>query len=163
VQATREIVEDLGTRQSPAETTAAEAAAALVNGRGAISPPTIRMVACPARDEADEVALLMVWQLLDPMRYELEVVSAAMPTAEVVSLVEQQCLSRICIAALPPGASAPTRYLCRRLRTWSPECNIVVGRWEFTGNIEENRAFLLVAGADEVGTTLRETQTQVMP
>jgi hypothetical protein len=60
VQATREIVEDLGTRQSLAETTAAEAAAALVDGRGAISPPTVRMVACPARDEADEVALLMV-------------------------------------------------------------------------------------------------------
>jgi len=60
VQATREIVEDLGTRQSPAETTAAEAAAALVDGRGGISPPTVRMVACPARDEADEVALLMV-------------------------------------------------------------------------------------------------------
>jgi hypothetical protein len=66
------------------------------------------------------------------------------------------------LAALPPRASAPTRYLCKRLRTWSPECKIVVGRWEFTGNIEENRAFLLVAGADEVGTTLRETQTQVM-
>jgi hypothetical protein len=58
VQATREIVEDLGTRQSPAETPAAVAAAAVVDGQGPISPPTIRMVACPARDEADEVALL---------------------------------------------------------------------------------------------------------
>jgi hypothetical protein len=66
------------------------------------------------------------------------------------------------LAALPPGASAPTRYLCERLRTRSSECKIVVGRWEFTGNIEENRALLLVAGADEVGTTLHETQTQVM-
>jgi hypothetical protein len=103
VQATREIVEDLGTRQSPAETTAAEAAAAVVDGRGAISPPTIRMVACPARDEADEVALLMVWQLLDPMRYELEVVSAAMPTAEVVSVVEQQGVSLIALRRFHPG------------------------------------------------------------
>jgi hypothetical protein len=162
VQATREIVEDLGTRQSPAETPAAEAAAAVVDGQGPISPPTIRMVACPARDEADEVALLMMQQLLDPRRYELEVVSAAMLTAEVVSLVEQQRASLICIAALPPGASAPTRYLCKRLRTRSPECKIVVGRWGFIGNIEENRALLLAAGADEVGTTLLETRNQVM-
>ena len=66
------------------------------------------------------------------------------------------------LAALPRGPSAPTRYLCKRLRTRSPECKIVVGRWEFTGNIEENRAFLLVAGADEVGTTLRETRNQGM-
>lgn len=66
------------------------------------------------------------------------------------------------LAALPRGPSAPTRYLCKRLRTRSPECKIVVGRWEFTGNIEENRAFLLVAGADEVGTTLRKTWNQVM-
>ena len=51
-----------------------------------------------------------------------------MLTAEVVSLVEQQGVSLICIAALPPGASAPTRYLCKRLRTRAPECKIVVGR-----------------------------------
>jgi hypothetical protein len=120
------------------------------------------MVACPARDEADEVALLMVRQVLDPTRYELQVVSAAMLTAEVISLVEQQRVSLVCIVALPPGASAPTRYLCKRLRTQSPECKIVVGRWGFTGSIEENRAFLLAAGADEVGTTLRETRNQVM-
>jgi hypothetical protein len=67
--------------------------------------------------------------------------------------VEQQGASLICIAALPPGASAPTRYLCKRLRTRSPECKIVVGRWGFIGNIEENRALLLAAGADEVGKT----------
>jgi len=85
-----------------------------------------------------------------------------MPTAEVVSLVGQQGASLICIAALPPGASAPTRYLCKRLRTRSRECKIVVGRWGFTGNIEENRAFLLAAGANEVGTTLREPRNQVM-
>lgn len=162
VQATREIVEDLGTRQSPAETPAAVAAAVVVDGHGPISPPTIRIVACPARDEADEVALLMMQQLLDPRRYELEVVSAAMLTAEVLSLMEQQRASLICIAALPPGASAPTRYLCKRLRTRSPECKIVVGRWGFIGNIDENRALLLVAGADEVGTTLRETRSQVL-
>jgi predicted PurR-regulated permease PerM len=162
VQAMREIVEELGTRQLPAETPAAEATAALVNGQGAISPPTVRMVACPARDEADEVALLMVRQVLDPTRYELQVVSAAMLTAEVISLVEQQRVSLVCIAALPPGALAPTRYLCKRLRTRSPECKIVVGRWGLTGNIEENRALLLAAGADEVGTTLRETRNQVM-
>ena len=137
VQATREIVEDLGTRQSPAETPAAVAAAVVVDGQGPISPSTIRMVACPARDEADEVALLMMQQLLDPRRYELEVVSAAMLTAEVLSLMEQQRASLICIAALPPGASAPTRYLCKRLRTRSPECKIVVGRWGFIGNIDE--------------------------
>ena len=94
----------------------------------------------------------MIQRLLDPTRYELE----------VVSLVEQQGVSLVCITALPPGASAPIRYLCKRLRTRSPECKIVVGGWEFTGNIEENRAFLLVSGADEVGTTLRETRNQVM-
>ena len=120
------------------------------------------MVACPARNGADEVALLMMRQLLDPTRYELDVVSPAMLTAEVVSLAQQQGVSLIRIAALPPGALAPTRYLCMRLRSQSPAYKIVVGGWEFTGNIEENRAFLLVAGADKVGTHLRETRNQVM-
>jgi hypothetical protein len=162
VQATRAIVEDLGVRQSQAATLPADAPELLV-GEVRVAPlPPVRIFGCPARDAVDELALQMFRQLLDPTRIALEVVSPEVLTAEVLSLVEQQRVGLVCIAALPPGALAPTRYLCKRLRIRFPDLKIVVGRWGFTGNIQEDRTRLLSAGADEVVINLRETRSHVM-
>jgi predicted PurR-regulated permease PerM len=161
VQATRAIVEDLGVRQSQAATLPADAPELLVGVRVAPLPP-VRIFGCPAHDAADELALQMFKQLLDPTRVALEVVSPEVLTAEVLSLVEQQRVGLVCIAALPPGAVPPTRYLCKRLRVRFPELKIVVGHWGFLGNIQEDRTRLLSAGADEVAMTLRETRSHVM-
>src|SRR5262245_57589122 len=84
-----------------------------------------------------------------------------MLTAEVVSLVAQQGVELICIAALPPGTTTPTRYLCKRLRTRFPACKILAGRWGWTGESDANRSLLLAAGADAVGLTMRESHNQV--
>jgi hypothetical protein len=150
IDATRAIVDDLGTRQpqhSPS---------------GATQGPSLRIIGCPAEDEADELVLLMLRQLFDPSQCMLEIISAEMLTSEVLSVVEQQHAQLICIATLPPGPLAPTRYLCKRLRARSPECKIVVGRCGWEKNSDEVRTILLAAGADEVETTLRETLTQVV-
>jgi hypothetical protein len=158
VQATRAIVEDLEGLPAPTIDAAAEAA-----GRAdAVPPAVVRILGCPARDEADELALVIFRQRLDPTRYALEVVSAEALTAEVLTLVEQHSAELICIAALPPEAMTPTRYLCKRLRTRFPSSKIAVGCWGLTGGVEANRAALHAAGADEVGMTLEESRNQVM-
>jgi hypothetical protein len=158
VQATRAIIEDLELR--PALTTPATAADAV--SRADAAPPTVvRVLGCPARDEADELALVIFRQRLDPTRYALEVVSAEALTAEVLTLVEQHSAELICIAALPPEAMTPTRYLCKRLRARFPACKIAVGCWGLTGDAEATRAAIHAAGADEVGMTLEESRNQV--
>ncbi len=162
VQATRAIIEDMGMHQLETLTPAAPTSASSADAAGAVTPPKMRILGCPAHDEADELALLMFRQLLDPTRYEVEIASVEMLTAEVVSLVEQQGVGLICIAALPPVAMAPIRYLCKRLRARFPELKIVIGRWGFTEDSEANRALLLSVGVDEVGVTLRESRNQVM-
>jgi hypothetical protein len=43
-----------------------------------------------------------------------------------------------------------------------PDLKIVVGRWGFTGHIQEDRTHLLSANADEVAMPLLETRTHVM-
>jgi predicted PurR-regulated permease PerM len=162
VQATRATVEDLGMRQPQAATLPADAPE-LLPGEVRVAPlPPFRVFGCPAHDAVDELALQMFQQLLDPTQSTLEIVSPEVLTAEVLSLVEQQHVGLICIAALPPGALASTRYLCKRLRARLPELKIVVGRWGFTGNIEEDRTRLVSAGADEVAMSLRETRSHVM-
>jgi hypothetical protein len=162
VQATRAIVEDLGVRQSQAATLPADARELLAGEVRAVPTPPVRIFGCPAHDAVDELALQMFQQLFDPTWIVLEIVSPEVLTAEVLSLVEQQGVGLVCIATLPPGALAPTRYLCKRLRVRFPELKIVVGRWGFTGNVQEDRTRLLSAGADEVAMTLRETRNHVM-
>jgi predicted PurR-regulated permease PerM len=159
LQATQGIVEDLGTRQQQASSLLPSPDSA---SQGSPSTTSTRLLGCPAHDEADEIALLMLQQLLDPTRYALEIVSAEMLTAEVLSVVEREHIGLICISALPPGALAPTRYLCKRLRTRFPECKILVGRWGLSEEWDKPQALLREAGADEVGMTLAETRGQVM-
>jgi hypothetical protein len=119
------------------------------------------MLGCPAHDAADELALLMLQQLLDPDRYRMAIMSAEMLTGEVLSMVEQQHTSLICVAALPPGAVAPVRYLCKRLRARFPECRIVVGRWGPDEAIDNPQMRFHELGVDEVGMTLLETRNQI--
>jgi predicted PurR-regulated permease PerM len=159
-QATQAIMDEVARPQSQAAT-AAGALPPADEAPDARPGPTVRIVGCPARDEADALALVMFQHVLDPQRYSLEIASVEMLTAEVVSLVEQQGVDLICIAALPPGTTTPTRYLCKRLRARFPACKILVGRWGWAGESDANRALLLAAGADAVGLTLRESYNQV--
>jgi predicted PurR-regulated permease PerM len=160
IQAMRATVEDLSLRQphllTPATFTTTSSPTEL-----SAMPPQPRILGCPAYDAIDELALLMLQQLLDPERSRMVIMSAEMLTGEVVSVVEQQQIGLICVAALPPGALAPVRYLCKRLRARFPDCRIVVGRWGPAEAIDNPRMRFRELGADEVGTTLIETRNQI--
>jgi len=118
----------------------------------------VRILVCPARDEADAVALEMVRQLLDPARYWVEVSGAGMLTAEVVAWVDLHRPALLCIGAVAPGGLSQARHLCKRLRSQCPELKIVVGRWGLHGERDTDRELLLTAGADHVETTVLDTQ-----
>jgi hypothetical protein len=160
LQATRGIVEDLSIRQ-PQPLTSDALMSTVPTGEPSIAVPPPQILGCPAYDAADELALQMLQQLLDPTRYKMAIGSAEMLTGEVLSMVEEQHIQLICVAALPPGALAPVRYLCKRLRARFPDCRIVVGRWGAEEESDKPEARFREAGADEVGTTLRQTQNQI--
>jgi len=161
-QATRGILEDLNTREPQIIESSSNAseAAMVVDENPSATSPKVRIIGCPARDEADELALLMFRQLLDSTRYEIELMSDETLTSEVVSLVGEKSPALICIATLPPGGLAQTRYLCKRLRARFPNLKIAVGRWGTASG--DNNKILLSAGADKVGTTMIETRDQVI-
>lgn len=121
--------------------------------------PKVRILGCPARDQADELALLMFRQLFDSTRYEVELMSDAVLSSEVVALIGEKSPAMICIAAVPPGGLAQTRYLCKRLRARFPNLKIAVGRW---GTGSEDSSSILIAGADRIGTTMIETREQMI-
>ncbi len=154
--ATREIMADLGERKSVAAAADASAAAAGTGG----DPPgaRIRILGCPGRDAADRLALEMLQQVLDPARWEVEILPLEMLSAESVDRAGEEEPAVVCVGALPPGGLAHTRYLCKRLRGRLPGAKIVVGRWGLKTDLEANREQLAEAGADLVETTLVGTR-----
>ena len=158
LQATREILDDLA-HDAPAFSKGD-------TGDLSVSDPgtdtRVRMVGYPARDEVDALALQMVRHLLDPARYQIEMIGAAMLTAEVVAWVHQHRPPLLCIGAVAPGGLSQTRHLCKRLRSQCPELKIVVGRWGLHDEMDTDRQHLLVAGADHVETTVLDTQRTVV-
>jgi predicted PurR-regulated permease PerM len=152
-QATREILDALA-HDAPAPAGNTDGAAGSDPGADA----RVRIGGCPARDEADALALEMVRQLLDPARYRLEVCGPGLLTAEVVAWVELTRPTLLCIGAVAPGGLSQARHLCKRLRSQCPELKIVVGRWGLHGEQDADRRHLLAAGAARVATTMLDTQ-----
>jgi predicted PurR-regulated permease PerM len=118
---------------------------------------------CPGRDEADELAMRMLGQLLQLSGYTLEIISAQRLSAEVLERIGRDPPAVVCIGSLPPGGLAQARYLCKRIRQQSPDVKIVVGRWGDKENVERMEARLHTAGADQVATTLHESHAQIVP
>jgi len=153
-QATREILEVLALdAPAPSERD---------TGDRSLSDPgadtRVWIVGCPARDEADVLALEMVRHLLDPARYRIEVSGTGMLTAEVAAWVDLHRPALLCIGAVAPGGLSQARHLCKRLRSQCPELKIVVGRWGLHDERDTDREHLLAAGADRVETTVLDTQ-----
>ena len=120
--------------------------------------PRPHVLGCPARDETDELALRMFRGLLDPAKWDLDILPVTALAAELVERVAATRPAAVVLAALPPGGLAHTRHLCKRLRARLPGAKIVVGRWGLRGNVEQNQDELQDAGADQVATTLLEAR-----
>lgn len=159
-RATREIVDDLNDLKpgrSSAATDSKDVAMAANNNSAPL--PRLRILGCPARDEADELAIHMFRQLLDSTRYDVEVTTDGVLTSEVVALVGEKDPAMMFIATVSPGGLAQTRYLCKRLRARFPHLKIVVGRWGMSNQESDS---ILLAGATRVGTTLIATREQTI-
>jgi predicted PurR-regulated permease PerM len=120
--------------------------------------PRPLVLGCPARDEADELALRMFRGLLDPSKWEFTILPVTALAAELIDRVSETRPAAVVIASLPPGGLAHTRYLCKRLRQRHPDLKVTVGLWGLTGDVAKACDGLAEAGADQVATTMLETQ-----
>ncbi len=161
LRAIGDIVEDLGHRPEIANV-AAESSEGAATRDDAEPPQPIRILGYPAHDLADLSALEMLRNLLDPFRWNLEVLASETLTAELLEQVAQQQPALVCLVATPPGGLAHTRYLCKRLRSRFPDLRILVCRWTDGSSAQSNLRHLIEAGADVIATTLLETRQQLV-
>lgn len=155
LQTTREILAE-PKFDNPVETATANGNLSVAESE--LSLPKLRIIGSPARDESDELFLVMLSQLLDRKRFDLEIVGAATLTSEVIARTAETNAPLFCIASLSPDGLPHTRALCKRVRLRFPEIKILVGR---LGNGTANTDHLLAAGADRISTTMVEFRDQV--
>jgi hypothetical protein len=145
--------------QSQVVRTARELVDALsVSDRPGARTGTVRVVGCSARDAMDDVAFMMLGQLLASSGWELELASAELLTSEVVALVEERGDLLVCVGGVGPGGVTHTRYLVKRIRMRFPDVRIVAAHWAAPGLIERDLHGLGAAGADAIATSITESR-----
>ncbi len=125
-------------------------------GDDAAEPATgrrVKVLACPASDEADRLSLEAFAGLLPAARWDVRVTGVNTLTSELLQQAAEFEPDVICIAALPPNGIAHVRYLCKRLRVRFPDVHILVGRWGGPVAAEEVAQFT-EAGASAVAESL---------
>ncbi|HQU41881.1 MAG TPA: AI-2E family transporter [Pirellulales bacterium] len=115
----------------------------------------------PARDEADEIAGMMLAQLLATGECLVQSVSYTVSAGELVDLVERRKPDVVCISATPPAAVMHARHLCNQVRGRFPDVPVVVGLWNAQGDLSKARTRIGGAETTHVVATLAEAQEQV--
>jgi predicted PurR-regulated permease PerM len=156
-KSTRQIIERIGLPSAPPKSPTAAAA----SDTAPVSLTTIRILAWPAHDEGDAIALLMLQQLLDPTGYLMELIPAGKLISEILQEVEQKAPALLCVGFIPPGGLSASRHLSKLLHKRLPELNIVVGYWGLPEKVRDDREALLAAGATYVAATLIEARDQI--
>jgi hypothetical protein len=121
----------------------------------------VRIVAWPAHDEGDAIALLMLQKLLDPARFDMEIAPAGQRLSEILAELEQKTPAVFCMGLIPPGGLSACRHLCKFVHGRLPEMNIVAGYWGLPEKARGDCEVLMKAGAMHCAATLIETREQI--
>lgn len=121
-----------------------------------------RVWCLPARNEADELAALMLAHLLVEAGVKAAVLSSKLMTGESIEKAVASAPALICISAIPPGSSTTAAHVCKRLRERVAGGMISVGLWGHNPQEDPRRIDRLRrAKADHVFTTLREAVAEI--
>jgi predicted PurR-regulated permease PerM len=137
------------------------------NGKNATQPKNDSanaepgIICIPARDEADEIAALMMAQLLNKRGITPKILSADSLVSEYLEEVGHGQTRIACVVAVPPFGYTHARYLCRRLRDQFAEIKLV-GAILTEGDIEQLRKRKPAIPADELAPSLRQALAAVL-
>ncbi|MGA2062885.1 MAG: hypothetical protein ABSG67_20620, partial [Thermoguttaceae bacterium] len=115
----------------------------------------------PARDEADEIAGMMLAQLLGTGECLVQSVSFTAAAGDLVDFVERRKPDVVCISATPPAAVMHARHLCKHVRGRFPEVPVVVGLWNAQGDLSKAKTRIGGGSTTHVVAMLAEAQEQV--
>lgn len=122
--------------------------------------PTPKIVCIPAHDDADEIVATMLRQLLDRAGYTAECIPLARTSTMVTNAV-QAVPDIICISALPPYALSHAKSLYSQLRAHLPDKDILLGIWNYPGDLDRLISRVGVAENHRVAITLKQALSEI--
>jgi len=167
LQTLRSMIQERGERQqelhkneSGEDVKEAEADSSLADRTGL---PPLCVLCLPAHGEGDELAGMMLAQVVDIRGCVVETVpaTATAVASELVNYVEQRNADVVCISAAPPAAVAHARRLRMRLRRRFPQLNLVVGLWNAPGDLNEAKERIGSDARTHIVATLKNAQEQI--
>jgi hypothetical protein len=87
------------------------------------------MLGYPAADDADELALLMLADVLRTDDWQMHVLSSQALVSERLAELEKENLAVVCCCSLPEGRMSLVRQFCKRVRARFPNLPIVAELW----------------------------------
>jgi len=160
IQERGERQQELHEKESSEDMKEAEADSSLADRAGL---PGLCVLCLPAHGEADELAGMMLAQIVDIRGCVVETVAATATGAasELVDYVEQRKADVVCISAAPPTAVAHARRLRMRLRRRFPELKLLVGLWNAPGDLNEAKERIGFDARTHIVTTLSDAQEEI--
>jgi predicted PurR-regulated permease PerM len=150
-QSTREFVEDLSEKSGKENSS---------SGTKRESANRTAVICVPASSEADEIAGTMLAQLLNIAGHDVKCVSIG-TVEEMLARAESAQPAIICISAIPPLALTHARTIYARLRMQFPSQPIIVGLWNYSGDVVRSAGRIDTPQRVHVLTTLAEAVLQV--
>jgi predicted PurR-regulated permease PerM len=161
LESLKEMIQDRIERQQEvqAQETSENQAVTIDSGRVEVINSPRLVLSLPARSEADEIAAMMLAQVLETKSCVVQAVSVTSQASELVDLVERRKAEVVCVSATPPAATMHARYLCKQLCRRFPRVKLVVGLWDAQGDL--NKASERIGCGATVVATLADAQKQV--
>jgi len=160
----RELVEDLADHKDATDRTASEKDAPASEEKRSFPEPEHLSVLCiPARNEADEIAAMILAQLLHRRGVGAKPLSATALTGEHLEELKENGLDLVCVSKVAAPGIRAVRYLCKRLRNNFPNLKIIVGLWGSDEDQTALRERLALPPTDTVIRTLSEAIEHITP
>lgn len=131
---TKELVEEIYESRNHVDETAGQPETGESKALAREDVAHLCVVCVPARDEADDIIAIMLAHTLQRAGYEADSVSFSAPS-DVLRELDKMKPDIACISALPPFAIAHARLLYRSLHARWPELRVIVGLWNFSGDL----------------------------
>lgn len=133
----------------------------LIAARRAVLQKEFAVICVPAGDKADELATVMLTQLLERGGHPTIILPADAMSEDILRSLAGEKDTVVFLAALQPFAFARTRALCQQVRTYLPDNRIAVAIWNSEEDPEDMLTRFGAARPDTVVCTLAHAEAQV--
>jgi predicted PurR-regulated permease PerM len=165
LQSLRELIEGRGEQRRQLQAAAGNNPVLEADGTtrsvGETEAPKLCILCLPASSEADELASLLLVQVLEASGHLVHVAPVLSTTGALLQLVEQRKPDVVCISATPPSAVMHARSLCKSLCERIPGLTVIVGLWNAHGDLDKAKARIGGGANLHVVATLADAQAQI--